>query len=783
MEQMDVELEIPKIKRYKTWNTLGQHSRKSIRKIVVSLLQRLPLAGFFFLLSLTQCFSVPSTFTVSALTALLCENVRPKGALVGLSIALVFRIIWRLPLDAGQFVACLCGCLFIRLIQKTDGQVYLLLTALLIGRAFPDILLTPDGQSVLLYASGAALGLASFPAMRRCAQILRDKPAIIVQDDLLCMGLPFLLVIAGLGRLSLFEVNLGYFSAAFCVLTVSWLCGGAWGMWLGLGCGLALLVSGQSALLLVNLTFASVLAGLFQGRNRPLAALVFFLASLVSTYLISARFYLFLLAAEAGAGLCFCILPNRLLNRLGKRARKLSWFAPRENACVRMKTVQWLQAMERMVDALPSPQVAPAELETECEALTEELCAACERLPICWHENAEDTQKGMEALAERRGDAEDYLENINRYFSQCPRIARLPELLTKLDEERAKRQRQALCAEYERDMLRTHLNAITHAVQTISLEGTKAGEDVFWLSKTEAALQELRFPGHASFAKNDEGHLLLGLRCDPMTLPLPQGDDLALKLGLQLRKPLAITLQEQGEVVLEEEPPMTLVSAMATACAVSKERKHRPAQKPDNGDAVLTRSLPGGYELLALSDGMGHGTGAQEESRKTLELLSLCLEAGYTRKQAMTVVNGAMLSATGGEKFATVDLCVMNLWTGEVVMNKLGACASYILQGQKLRTVEGAALPLGIIEHAVPMEHSFTLGEGDILLLLSDGVSDAFTGEEDIPHILHQNRDQMPQHIADVLLREALLRQNGLPSDDMTILCARVTARDRRKKQ
>ena len=783
MEQIDVDLEIPKIKRYKTWNAPKRHPRKSVREIAVPLLRRLPMMGLFFLLSLAQCFSVPSTFAVSALAALKCEDVKPKGALAGLVLAVFFRMAWRLPLDMGQFGACVCCCLFFRLIRKSEGQVYLLLIALLIGRSFPGVFLSPDGQTVILYASGAALGLASFPALRRCAQIYRDKPVKISQDDLLCLCLPFLLVIAGLGRLSVFDVNLGYLSAAVCVLTASWLCGGAWGMCLGLGCGLALLVSGQSALLLVNLTLGAVLAGLFQGRSRLLTALIFFLGAIVSTYLIASMFFPFLMAAEATAAFGFCVIPVRLLNRLGRRLRRLSWFAPRENACVRMRTNQWLQAVERMADALPSPRVAPAEQEEECAVLTEELCAECERLPICWHENADETQNGMEALAERNGDTEEYLEIINRFFSQCPRIARLPELLSRLDEDRKKRRRQALCAEYERDMLRTHLNAITHAVQAISLEGAEAGEEAIWLSKTESALQALHFPGHAAFAKSDDGHLLLGLRCDPMALPLPKDNDLAVRLSLQLRKPLEIIRQEQGEVVLEEEPPMTLASGMATACAVSKERKHRPARKPDNGDAVLTRSLPGGYELLALSDGMGHGAGAQEESRKTLELLSLCLEAGYTRGQAMTVVNGAMLSATGGEKFATVDLCVMNLWTGVTVMNKLGACASYILQGQKLHTVEGAALPLGIIEHAVPMEHSFTLGEGDILLLVSDGVTDAFPDEEEIPHILHQNRDQTPQRIADILLREALIRQNGLPSDDMTVLCARVTARERKRKQ
>ena len=301
MEPVEVELEIPPVKRYKIWNAKKEKPRRSAKEMAKTLGRGLPMAGVFFLFSLAQCFSVPSPFTISAVTALLCEGVNATGAFAGLAAGLLFRVLWRLPLDLGQFGACLCCLPLIRAIQKTEGQLYLLLTALLIGRAFPGIVESPGGQSVILYASGTALGLASFPALRRCAQILRDRPAKISRDDLLCLFLPYLLVIAGLGRLSVFDMNLGYLAAAGCVLTVSWICGGVWGMCLGLGSGLALLVSGQSALLLVNLSFSAVLAGLFQGRNRPLTALVFFFGSMISTYLIASVFYPFLLVSEAAA--------------------------------------------------------------------------------------------------------------------------------------------------------------------------------------------------------------------------------------------------------------------------------------------------------------------------------------------------------------------------------------------------------------------------------------------------------------------------------------------------
>lgn len=149
----------------------------------------------------------------------------------------------------------------------------------------------------------------------------------------------------------------------------------------------------------------------------------------------------------------------------------------------------------------------------------------------------------------------------------------------------------------------------------------------------------------------------------------------------------------------------------------------------------------------------------------------------------MTAVNGMMLSATGGEQFATVDLCVIDLWTGRTSMNKLGACPSVLMQGQKQQVIAGEALPLGIIEHVVPMEHGFTMGEGDTLILMSDGITDAFASEEALLSTIRRSRGESPQHVADALLQEAIVQKDGLPPDDMTVLCARVSQRNPQRKR
>lgn len=738
----------------------------------------LPWTAGFFLFSIAQCLSVPSPYAISGLMALLAEGLPAQGAVMGLAMGAAFRFAWGLPPDFWLFAACALCFAVIRLPWKKRSHLYFLTLCVLMVRAVPEMITAPDAQTALFSSAGVMLGLAAMPPLLRCAQLWKNKTWEWTEDDILCLMLPALLMIAGAARLSAFQMNIGYMASAAFVLFLSWTAGSAAGVCAAMGCGLALLLGGQSALLLVLLAFGALMAGLFQGKNRLLAVGVYLLSSVTLTYLIAYSFQPALFYAGLAGGLVFALLPSKWARAGARRVRGILWNRPRDNAYIRLKMQRWVRSIERLSDALPHPRLEKITSEEESESLTEALCAGCDYLPVCWHEKIDSTRSGMRALAERNGDPEEYIAVINRFFSACPRISRIPQILSRLDEEKQKRENQAVCAEYEREMLQTHLSALSQAAQRISLEGMQADtEEKYWIAQTDEALEALRFPGKTSFVKKVDGRMTVCLQCEPLSLRPLAGLTLAKQVGTYLGVDLEITERQSGRIMLEERPPLAVHAGIATACAVTLERKKTAGQPPDNGDAVLVEPLSGGRMVLALSDGMGHGTGAQDESRKTLEMLSLCLEAGYTRGQAMTAVNGVMISAAGGEKFATVDLCLIDLWTGEAAMNKLGACASILVQGQKAQWIQGEALPLGIIEHVAPMEHRFTLAENDLLLLMSDGIADAFPAEEDILDLVRRRRNDSPQHIADALLHEAVILKDGLPPDDMTVLCARVTDR------
>ena len=191
------------------------------------------------------------------------------------------------------------------------------------------------------------------------------------------------------------------------------------------------------------------------------------------------------------------------------------------------------------------------------------------------------------------------------------------------------------------------------------------------------------------------------------------------------------------------------------------------------GDSYVSRALPGGRHVLALSDGMGSGAGAMQESRAALEMTVESLRAGYTRAQALSVVNALMLMCTGREMYATMDLCLIDLHSGEAAFEKLGACASYVVRDSEVRTMGAQTLPVGVLPDVEPGSLRLTLEYGDVVVLLSDGVLEAYPGGEEALraaigklHWLH------PQAVGERLIEQCL--SQGEARDDMTVLCMRV---------
>ena len=185
-------------------------------------------------------------------------------------------------------------------------------------------------------------------------------------------------------------------------------------------------------------------------------------------------------------------------------------------------------------------------------------------------------------------------------------------------------------------------------------------------------------------------------------------------------------------------------------------------------------SLPG-QVIMSLSDGMGSGAAADQESRKAIELLQQLLETGFS---ALKMVN-TILMLTGTEQHpATLDLCCVDLCSGVLEAMKMGAVATFVLSNGQAEILDAGNLPAGVLSQAEPALLSRKLWDNDQIIMITDGVLDACPGldkEQSLKEYLESMPVKTPQDMAERILRFAC--QNGGMQDDMTVLAAGIWKR------
>ena len=94
--------------------------------------------------------------------------------------------------------------------------------------------------------------------------------------------------------------------------------------------------------------------------------------------------------------------------------------------------------------------------------------------------------------------------------------------------------------------------------------------------------------------------------------------------------------------------------------------------------------------------------------------------------------------------------------------------ASLLKSGGRVSRIEAPSLPIGILRETGFATHSDTLTDGDILLMMSDGVLDQ--GIAWVEEYLRDDEGLTAQQLADSLLEQACRRaEEGGHADDMTV--------------
>ena len=400
---------------------------------------------------------------------------------------------------------------------------------------------------------------------------------------------------------------------------------------------------------------------------------------------------------------------------------------------------------------------------------SDHVCKNCMQCTQCWQRDYVSTLAALNDVTQpmlQRGRAE--MGDFPYHFAA--RCARLPELMRAINSALfALRERESLRRQQEENqsLLASQYAGTTDILRQLGAEVTQ--------DETAQPLMERQVRRYAAAfgwidrvcaVRDSQGRLTVELYGEGIDDIMKQGDGFSAGLSALLGVTLTAPEKKKGSqgvhVEMHERAPYRAV------VGIGRQQKEGASVSGDNACYFLTDT---GTACLLLSDGMGSGAAASRDSRMLITSLERFLRAGIAVGDALHAVSPALRLRSDGMRFTTLDAFTLDLFSGRAENLKCGAAPTYMRLNGRWTILPGTALPIGLAEEdelgdAVPLQ----MNDGDIVVLLSDGVTDG-TDDKWVRQLLIAHAGDSPKEIAAQLVNEAKGRGHD---DDRTVMVMKI---------
>ncbi len=601
-------------------------------------------------------------------------------------------------------------------------------------------------------------------------EALRRRAAGFSGTQMACLALSLCTLLMGLCPIAAGPLSLGRIAGAAAALCAVYLLSSPFDVAVLAAVSAAYLLSDPGfAFAAAGLCAAGGLACLFKKRGRAFLCLVFVVGGALLAACAQNYVYMITYLSELMSGaFLFLLLPLRS----GAEARfdRVADGLASATAAVSVK-LDSIAASMRDVTALLDNTVevknARCNMDRLYSHVADRVCKSCPRMSGCWVEHYGETAEAFNKLtpvltasgavqksdfgapfAARCARLDTLLREVNRcYKGYLDYIARIKN--TQLYKGILRRQFSAVAAML--DSAKTELCAISEWDEGRS-------------KRIYDCAARLNLPVETASFVYGYAHrpsVTLTLSSLPGDEPMRRlAAGISMIAGVPLCAPVVETKAGSVALSFTERPAFSLRTACAQAAADSDAC----------GDvySVFT-DLHGSVHML-LSDGMGTGKAAARDGTICCAFLRRLLESGFPIRQAAELANTALALREDNESASTLDVLSFDVFSGRARLFKAGAAPTYILRGSRVETVAGRTLPVGILEYVLCRETAVDLHDGDLLVMVSDGVEQ--TAAPFIEQTLKRMFDAPPEEICRELIRRAKAEPGA--GDDVTALVARV---------
>ena len=469
--------------------------------------------------------------------------------------------------------------------------------------------------------------------------------------------------------------------------------------------------------------------------------------------------------------LLFAMVPESLLSRLAARARqynerRLTRASINRNRALVGEKLFEISAAFREIEAAFETLGSDAQADTDARAfllskLQSEVCAGCEKRGECGEDAAEALAK-LAAIGCAKGKV-NLIDLPAALSSHCTNPSSLLFSLNKLLAEYRRGSIEAENAAQGRKLLAEHAHGLAEMLKNLAIEQSAP---LGAYAETERRLKDAL--GRAGVACDEV--LVSG---EPAEIYITAAHATGEKLCRIAERVFNFPLTVSAKRALSPDRHCWLLRRRPhfdAAFGVSSATKEGESAC---GDTSSLSRIDERTFLCALSDGMGSGEYARRISDCSLSLIESFYRAGLSGEIVLSTVN-RLLSFNREESFACIDMATVNLDTGRADIIKIGSPLGFLLADDSIEILESNSLPLGVLEGVRPTALQRSLSDGNVLLLISDGITAAFGSSTDIADFLARARTDNPQTLADGLLAAALSKTGGIAIDDMTAVAVRL---------
>lgn len=585
-------------------------------------------------------------------------------------------------------------------------------------------------MSAVMYVSEAVLAAGGAFFFNRGLSINKRglKNFRVNEGQFACFIVAWCIILMSFSTLNFFQISPARIVAVIAILFAARIGKQAAGSIAGVAMGASMALVPQMNFLAASYSVGGLIAGIFAPMGQLGVAIAFATTNaIVTLYLQNGDFSVQTLIEVGVATIIFVLIPPKYV----KRAEE--FFRGDENgedtSAVRRAISARLSLASKAITDVSEcvDKVSKGLLKVQAPNIAQvyttvqdKICCACPKREFCWQTNFNDSMNVFSDLGSKlKNSKEISRSDLPDFFAErCDKSGLIVSTLAaEYNKQVARLMANRDCVQV-RGVVSEQFESVSNLLDDISQEFNEIEsideKTAFCVEETLRANEIIPISVNCILDKYDR--MKLEVHC-PKIMPDFNITELTREIGTACKRnfmaPNVTNVGNDSFMVFSEVASYTLQIGHAQLISNASL---------NCGDSYDFFDDGRGRQIFVVSDGMGTGNRASVDGNMAQSLIAKLVKAGFSFECALRVVNSALFVKSSEESFATLDIMCFDLFTGKADFLKAGAPSSFVRHKNKVKEIEMASLPAGILKDIHFEKNNCSLTKGDIILLATDGV-------------------------------------------------------------